>query len=118
MLNGWRRVIEIQAFSMLRVRRGGDVIEWGDWEESEEGKREIITNYFESLFTSSNLGGAVDQLLNLVAPQVTAEMNDMLLRAFSREEIKVALDSIGDLKAPRPEGVPSVFYKQCWENCR
>jgi hypothetical protein len=28
--------------------------------------------------------------------------------------VKLALDSIGDLKAPDPDGMPAVFYKKFW----
>jgi hypothetical protein len=37
-------------------------------------------------------------------------MNEHLLKEFTCEEIKQALDSIGDLKAPGLDGM-SVFYK-------
>jgi hypothetical protein len=37
-------------------------------------------------------------------------MNEHLLKEFTCEEIKQALDSIGDLKAPGLDGMP-VFYK-------
>jgi hypothetical protein len=43
-------------------------------------------------------------------------MNDLLCNEFSEEEVKPALDSIGNLKAPGPDGMPSVFYKRFWEN--
>lgn len=43
-------------------------------------------------------------------------MNDTLLQEFTATEVKVALDSIGDLKAPGPDGMPAVFYKRFWEN--
>ena len=38
-------------------------------------------------------------------------MNDYLMAEFTKEEIKVALDSIGDMKAPGPDGMPAIFYK-------
>jgi len=38
----------------------------------------------------------------------------MLAKAFTGEEIKGALDSIGDLKAPGPDGMPTIFYKRFW----
>ena len=41
-------------------------------------------------------------------------MNDMLLQEFTKEEIKQGLDSIGDLKAPGIDGMPSLFYKKYW----
>nr|XP_051221192.1 uncharacterized protein LOC127339372 [Lolium perenne] len=44
-----------------------------------------------------------------------AEMNDSLMRKFSSEDIKEALNSMGDLKAPGPDGMPAVFYKRFWE---
>lgn len=37
---------------------------------------------------------------------------------FTPEEIKEALNSIGDMKAPGPDGIPSVFYKHVWEVVR
>jgi hypothetical protein len=42
-------------------------------------------------------------------------MNEMLCREFSVEEITSALDTIGDLKAPGPDGMHAIFYKQFWE---
>jgi hypothetical protein len=42
-------------------------------------------------------------------------MNDYLLKEFSEEEVKRALDAIGDLKAPGPDGMPSIFYKKLWD---
>jgi hypothetical protein len=46
---------------------------------------------------------------------VIVEMNEQLCRPFSVEGVKVALDSIGDLKAPGPDGLQSIFYKSCWD---
>lgn len=79
----------------------------------EEGKKAVITNYFLNLFRSTNTTGAAEQLLNVIEPRVSPEMNDLLGWAFTRDEIKKALDSIGDLKAPGLDGMPSIFYKQC-----
>lgn len=39
-------------------------------------------------------------------------MNDSLVRPFTGEEVKMALDGIGDLKAPGPDGMPTIFYKK------
>jgi hypothetical protein len=39
-------------------------------------------------------------------------MNEHLMAEFTREEIKEALDSIGDLKAPGVDGMPAIFYKK------
>jgi hypothetical protein len=40
-------------------------------------------------------------------------MNEILLDEFTTTEIKRALDSIRDLKAPGYDGMTSIFYKEC-----
>ena len=37
------------------------------------------------------------------------------VRNSLHSEVKDALDSIGDLKAPGIDGMPSIFYKRSWE---
>ena len=59
--------------------------------------------------------GDTHQLLQAVSPRVTANMNEELMKDFSPEEVKSALDSIGDLKAPGPDGMPALFYKRFWD---
>lgn len=46
---------------------------------------------------------------------VTEEMNRGLLAPFTGQEVKKALFQIGDLKAPGPDGLHSIFYKRFWE---
>ena len=53
-----------------------------------------------------------------MTPRVTQEMNDALLAPFSDDEVWVALGSIGDLKAPGADGMPSVFCKKILDSCR
>ena len=38
-------------------------------------------------------------------------MNEFLTTEFTAEEVKKALDSIGDLKAPGVNGLLAIFYK-------
>lgn len=89
-------------------REGGGVV------EREEEIGPFITNHYKSLFTSS-AGPVNDDLLCHVPETVTGDMNDSLTRVFLAEEVKEALDSIGDLKAPGPDGMPAIFYKRFWE---
>jgi hypothetical protein len=82
-----------------------------------EGEAEMaaaVTDYFNELFTSY-AGNRMEELLERVVHRVTLDMNDMLMREFSREEVKAALNCIGDLKAPRPDGMPAIFYKRFWD---
>jgi hypothetical protein len=41
-------------------------------------------------------------------------MNELLTTEFTREEIKEALDGMGDLKAPGTNGMPAILYKKFW----
>lgn len=54
----------------------------------------------------------MQQLLAVVQPVVTMEMNASLTAEFIVDEIKGALQAIGDLKALGPNGMPVVFFKK------
>jgi hypothetical protein len=41
-------------------------------------------------------------------------MNDDLMEEYTEVEIKAALDSMGDLKAPGADGMPTLFCKKFW----
>jgi hypothetical protein len=71
----------------------------------------MLKEYFANLFTSEV--HEVDQeVLRDVNRRVTTNMNHLLLAPFSREEVKKALFSIGDLKAPGPDGLHAIFFKR------
>jgi hypothetical protein len=84
--------------------------------EQEAEKRALVTNYYNNLF-QSNVGNRLDELLQYVQPKVSTEMNEALIKEFTAEEIKLGLDSIGDLKAPGSDGTPALFYKKYWDIC-
>jgi hypothetical protein len=44
-------------------------------------------------------------------------MNEKLLAPFSPEDVKKAVFSIGDFKAPGLDGLHAVFYKKFWNIC-
>jgi hypothetical protein len=50
-----------------------------------------------------------------VGPGVTPKMNASLRSEYTTSEIKEALDGISDLKAPGPDGMPTIFFKRFWE---
>ena len=78
------------------------------------GIHELVTNYYKSLF-QSHAGDRYNELLEQVPSKVTPDMNLSLNMEYSDHEIKQALDSMGDLKAPGADGMPTLFYKQFWE---
>jgi hypothetical protein len=81
--------------------------------EGDEGLKALITNYFSSLFTPM-AGANVQRVLECVTPRVTQQMNDFLSTEYTEEEVKKALDDMGDLKAPGADGMPAIFYKKFW----
>jgi hypothetical protein len=44
-------------------------------------------------------------------------MNEKLLAPFTVEDVKKAVFSIGDFKAPGPDGIHAIFYKKFWDIC-
>lgn len=59
--------------------------------------------------------GDTAHLFNVMAPCVTSDMKVSQTNSFMQAGVKEALDSIGDLKDPGPDGMPSIFYKRLWE---
>ena len=82
--------------------------------EGEDELRSFITNYYQDVF-SSCAGTREAELLSHISPVVTPEMNSYLGKPFTMEEITAPLVSMGDLKAPGPDGMPVVFYKRFWD---
>ena len=50
-------------------------------------------------------------MLERVQHKVSLEMNQLLSQMFTGEEVEKALHQMGPLKAPRPDGLPPVFYQ-------
>ena len=75
--------------------------------------RTMVHNYF-TYFFQSEIQEINENVLNAVNVKVTSEMNQGLLAPFTHEEVKNALFSIGDLKAPGPDGLHAIFYKRFW----
>ena len=85
----------------------------GAWIEDSNQLKRYITNYFFSIFSASARDNNED-ILQTVQPKVSAWMNDVLCSEYTEEEVINALKSIGDLKAPGPDGMPAVFFKKFW----
>jgi hypothetical protein len=73
----------------------------------------LIQNYFTDLFSSGNQ--VFDpSFMEKVRPKVSTDMNNMLIAPFTADDVKRAVFSIGDLKAPGPDGLHAIFYKKFW----
>jgi hypothetical protein len=82
--------------------------------EEKDAMCDLVHEYFTNLFTSE-VGDPGEEALVDVQRRVTKEMNRGLMKPFTEEEVKKALWSIGDLKAPGPDGLHAIFYKRFWD---
>jgi hypothetical protein len=88
----------------------------GDWVEGMEQLKPLIRDYFVNIFNSEVQ--AIDgSFLEKIQPKITQGMNEKFLNPFTAEEVKKAVFSIGDYKAPGPDGLHAIFYKKLWNIC-
>jgi hypothetical protein len=87
-----------------------------NWVEGSESLKPPISGYFTELFTSE-VQATDPTVLQKIQPKVDEEMNERLLAPFTVEDVKNAVFSIWDLKAPGPDGLHAIFYKKFWDVC-
>ena len=85
----------------------------GVWVKEVEDVAEVAFGYFMNIF---NVGTCdrMEECLSTVNHKTTNDMLEMLSRPFSSEEVKAALFQMGPTKAPRPDGMNALFYKNFW----
>ena len=74
---------------------------------------DIIVGFYTRLFTSERPTTA-QGILEVIQPIVTDEMNSNLTRVFTKQEVDLALKEMAPLKAPRPDGMPPLFFHSFW----
>ncbi|XP_042983206.1 uncharacterized protein LOC122312616 [Carya illinoinensis] len=84
----------------------------GRWQVNEARDR-VITEYFQTLFATAEELGNMDFLQDLNG-KVDAQMVEQLDATFTAEEVKRALDKMHPTKAPRSNGMASIFYQKFW----
>ena len=81
--------------------------------EDNEGIVECLVQYYQNLLSSENhqfCASATD----LIQTMITEEMNSKLSSEFTHLEVKQAIKQMTPLKAPRPDGMPPLFYQHYW----
>jgi hypothetical protein len=73
------------------------------------------TYYYKSLFEAGESNRlSLDPLIWAEGERLSLEDNQSLDEPFSKQEVKFALDSMAQNKAPGPDGIPIEFYQACW----
>ena len=75
----------------------------------------LLVDYLTGLFTTAN-PCSIESILQHVPRTVIEEMNTLLGREFTREEVDVALSQMAPLKALGPDGMPPIFFQHYWED--
>ncbi|XP_074265286.1 uncharacterized protein LOC141587712 [Silene latifolia] len=73
----------------------------------EKGIENVAMSYFKRLFTSSNPTNF--EVLDNLGQRVTVEMNGILAKEYTQEEVVMALNQMHPLKAPGPDENQSAF---------
>ena len=66
-------------------------------------------NYYEKLFSTTH-PTEFSELLQALQPKVIVEMNRMLGKFFTEDEVRQAMKQMYPLKALGPDGMPPLFY--------
>ncbi|XP_019099652.1 PREDICTED: uncharacterized protein LOC109132483 [Camelina sativa] len=69
--------------------------------------------YFSKIYTSSRVPVSPIDFRDF-PPTISTSINEDLVREFTDEEIFEAISSIGDDRAPLPDGLTARFYKHYW----
>ena len=76
----------------------------------------MAKDYYKKLYTSEGVIGMVE-VLSHIPTKFTGNMNVVLNKQYSKEEVKVALFQMFPTKAPGPDGFPAHFYQRHWDLC-
>ena len=87
--------------------------EQGNWITEENGIEKVAVDYFDGLFSTTNPTD-FDNFLDEIVPSISPQMNQILLRTVTEEEVRQALFMMHPEKAPGPDGMTTLFFQHSW----
>lgn len=86
----------------------------GEWQSDPTAIANIIKEHFQKLYAPPP-PRVSDDVLSLIDPIITTDINDALTKSVTTEEIKIAAFQMGPLKAPGSDGYLGIFYQKYWQ---
>ena len=83
------------------------------WNTDENGVEKVAVDYFDGLFSSTN-PTEFDRFLEEIGSSISPQMNEMLLRLATEEDVRQALFMMHPEKASGPDGMTALFYQHSW----
>ena len=87
----------------------------GVWQTEEGVISDIFVDFYTKLFSLSNVQG-LDRVLEGVKKIVTTDMNEELLKPYSKDEVEAAIRQMAPSKTLGPDGMPPLFYQTFWQS--
>lgn len=80
-----------------------------------EELEKLVLEYYQRLYSLEEVSSDRIRLPKEGFTNMSREEKVALSKPFTREEVVVAVKSMGKYKALGPDGFQPVFYQQCWE---
>lgn len=78
----------------------------------------ITKDYFAHLFTSNGMSPDLNYVLFGIEKIIDDDMNRLLIKRYTTEEVFEALKGMRPTKALRIDGFPALFFQQFWHIMR
>ena len=84
-----------------------------NWITEDNGVEKVTVDYFEELFSTIS-PSKFDNFLSEIAPGITPQMNQRLLRMATEEEVREVLFMMHPEKAPDSDDMTTLFFQHSW----